>query len=131
MSELILAIKTSDDKIELGLINEKQVIKTSQAFGRQMSRNILRFIKDFLDNQSVGWNDLTGIVAFRGEGSYTSLRIGITVANTLADGLGLPIIGATGDDWLEQAVIKIKQGQNHKIIKPFYRQPAVITKPKK
>lgn len=40
------------------------------------------------------------IVVFRGPGSFTGLRIGISVANALAYALRIPVIGAEGDNWL-------------------------------
>ncbi len=128
---IVLGIKTSDDKIELILRDNQETLTNSSVFGRQMSSNILRFTEDFLAKNNYQWKDLTGIVVFRGTGGYTSLRIGITVANTLADSLNIKIIGSKGDNWFEDGVKLVQQGLNHKIVQPIYSSSANITKPKK
>ncbi|PIZ74419.1 tRNA (adenosine(37)-N6)-threonylcarbamoyltransferase complex dimerization subunit type 1 TsaB [Candidatus Peregrinibacteria bacterium CG_4_10_14_0_2_um_filter_43_11] len=49
-----------------------------------------------------GRNDgggLTGILVISGPGSFTSLRVGIAVANTFAHQLKIPIVGLRTDEW--------------------------------
>ena len=55
----------------------------------------------------------------------------MAVANTLADGLGVPIVGETGDSWRESALDRLSSGEDDQVILPFYGGDAHITKPKK
>ncbi len=127
----ILALQTSDNFIRLTIIKDQQTNFFERQVDRQMSRQILEFIKTSLDQLGLNWTDLNGIIVFRGEGGYTSLRIGITVANTLANGLNIAIVGQTGQNWLEEGRVRLNDGQNDQIVLPLYKNPAVITKPKK
>jgi tRNA threonylcarbamoyl adenosine modification protein YeaZ len=43
--------------------------------------------------------DIKGVVVVRGPGSFTSVRVGIAVANQIAHQLSIPIIGLTTDEW--------------------------------
>jgi tRNA threonylcarbamoyladenosine biosynthesis protein TsaB len=88
-------------------------------------------LSDCLQKQDADWADITGVGFFEGPGSFTSLRIGATVANTLADSEGIPVVGARGDDWREQAQKKLSNGENQKIVLPFYGAQANVTLPKK
>jgi len=51
--------------------------------------------------------------------------------NTLAYALAIPIVGEVGDTWREMAVDRLANGQNDKVILPFYGAEARITGPKK
>lgn len=108
---------------------------------RDMARDILGFIKECLQKNGLDWQDIAGLGVFAGPGSFTGLRIGITVLNTLSDGLKIPIVSSknsdnskTGegmDDWLEAAKLRLSAGENDKIALPFYGADANITKPRK
>ena len=75
--------------------------------------------------------DLEGLLVFRGPGSFTGLRIGITVMNTIAYGQNIPIVGTNGDDWLDDGVSYLQNEENHQVVLPEYGAEARITKPKK
>lgn len=68
---------------------------------------------------------------FRGPGSFTGLRIGLTVANTIASAQSLPIVGATGDEWQQQSIDRLSRGESDTIVLPEYGSGARITKPRK
>lgn len=108
--------------------------------GREMSREILAFIEECLSSVGASYQSLDGIGVFAGPGSFTGLRIGTTVANTLADGLQIPIVSTRNpqdigskdsDVWIDIARKKLERGENVKIAMPFYGREARITKPRK
>lgn len=102
---------------------------------KNMARDILKFLEDSLENIGKDYKDLEGIGFFAGPGSFTGLRIGASVANTLADGLNIPIVAIKkedeNDDWRQKAFEKLKNNENDKIALPFYGRDANITKPRK
>lgn len=99
--------------------------------GRGLAKGLLGYIKDRLDENSLSWYDISAIGVFKGPGSFTGLRIGITVLNTIADAQNIPIVGCLGEDWQEQAISRLKSGGNDNVVLPFYGREANITRPKK
>ncbi len=107
--------------------NMEEVGRSEWESGRQLSNDLLKRIKELVGE----WSQLTGIVVFKGPGSFTSLRIGITVANTLSDSLGIPIAGSDGEDWIEDGLSMLQNDENDQLVMPEYGGHANITKPKK
>ena len=130
---MILTIKTDQPNAELSLLTaDGKILSTSNWLGhRQLSTTILQKINQLLEDHSCNWQDLSGLVVFRGPGSFTGLRIGITVANTLSYSLKINIAGASGDSWVADGIAQLKTGKDHKIVTPIYDRPANITKPRK
>ena len=88
-----------------------------QGFDRAMTEKILAFIRDKLAENSADWQDISEITYFSGPGSFTGLRIGATIVNTLAHELNIPLFD--------------HRGEKHQIILPDYGRPANISAPKK
>jgi universal bacterial protein yeaZ len=105
--------------------------ETRQDFEWQAGRTLARGLLKFLEEKTGDLHDISGIGVMRGPGSFTGLRIGLTVTNTLADSLNIPIVGATGEDWREVALKKLRAGENEKIVMPEYGAAAHITAPRK
>ena len=85
--------------------------------GHEMAEKIFTFIHDKLLENHADWSDITKIEFFSGPGSFTGLRIGAAIVNTLADQLHISLYDHNG----------IK----HQIIIPEYGRPANISAPKK
>lgn len=85
--------------------------------GREMAERLLGFIEEKLKENGKTWQDLTEITFFSGPGSFTGLRIGAAVVNTLAHELDLPLYD--------------HHGVKYPIILPDYGRPANISSPKK
>lgn len=86
-------------------------------FGNDLAEKLLQFLHDKLAENQADFKDITEITFMSGPGSFTGLRIGATVVNTLAQELKIPL--------------KNHHGKTTKIIIPEYGRPANISKPKK
>lgn len=130
---MILTLKTASMETELGLVDEsgKQVEHEVWQSGRQLSEELLSRIERLLKKHKLSFPDLKSIIVYEGPGSFTSLRIGLTVANTMAYAQGILIVGATGEDWVQTALTKLPNAKPGDYVMPHYGAPANITKPKK
>jgi len=127
---MILAIKTNDSTTEIYLldVNSKVVSKKVWQSERRLAQDLLDEIDKLINKK---WRDLTGLIVFRGPGSFTGLRIGITTMNTIAYSLSLPIVGADGANWLDDGLKRLDNNENDRITLPEYGQAPNISKPKK
>ncbi len=93
-----LFIDTSSNKyVMVGIkINEKQYIE-KQEIDYQKAQAVLPMIKKILKKHELTFNDLTSIKVNQGPGSYTGLRVGLSVANTLSHFLNIPINKKEGE----------------------------------
>lgn len=86
-------------------------------FGHDLAEKLLLFIHDKLQTNGKDFNDITEITFMSGPGSFTGLRIGATIVNTLAHELDIPLYN--------------HHGNKRPIIIPDYGRPANISKPRK
>jgi tRNA threonylcarbamoyladenosine biosynthesis protein TsaB len=129
---LILTIRTDKPEAELGLFqNADKLAYSTWPAHRQLAETIHAKIKELLDSQQHTLKDLEGIAVFKGPGSFTGLRIGISVANTLADSLAIPVVAESGEAWLDRVTGRLEKGEDEKIVLPEYGAPARTTAPKK
>ena len=99
--------------------------------GRDLARDMLGFLRDTLAKHDATFKDIEAIAVFRGPGSYTGLRIGMTVLNTLAAAQAVPIVGGVGDSWEVDCLTRLARGENDKVVLPEYGGDAHTTKPRK
>lgn len=129
---MYLGIRTDSPVAILYLYEGNQLVaqKTWQA-DRELAKNLLVELETFLAEHNQQFATLKGLFIYKGPGSFTGLRIGITVMNTLAYGLSIPIVGESGDDWTGTSINRLLDGQNDSSVLPFYGADPRITKPTK
>lgn len=129
---MILTIRTDNPHAEIGLYDrQNQIGYYTWPADRKLAKELLGVIRDELKKHHADWVDITGVVAYQGPGSFTGLRIGLTVANTIAYGNGVPIVAAKGDDWIAAGLARLAGGETDRLALPHYGAEANITLPKK
>jgi tRNA threonylcarbamoyladenosine biosynthesis protein TsaB len=129
---MILAIRTDKPEAELYLYDTDKLIDSiSWHAHRELSDTLLTKIDELLGANKITKSELSGAIVYQGPGSFTGLRIGITVANTLAYSLGIPITGAEGEQWANLALDSLKSQSTSQVVVPEYGSEAHITKPRK
>ena len=130
---MILTIRTDKPEAEIGLYssNGSQLRYKTWLAHRELSTTLLATIRDELQREHATFADLQGIVVFRGPGSFTGLRIGITTANAMSYGLAIPIVGSEGEHWQNDGIRRLRAGANDRQVLPNYGAEAHITPPRK
>ncbi|HEY1063673.1 MAG TPA: tRNA (adenosine(37)-N6)-threonylcarbamoyltransferase complex dimerization subunit type 1 TsaB [Candidatus Saccharimonadales bacterium] len=127
----ILTIRTDKQEAEVGVFEDgKQLAYEIWQAHRELAETINKKIVDTLMAGGIRLHQLNGIAAFKGPGSFTGLRIGLTVANALAYSLEVPVVSEMGDDWLQNGIERLQDLQNETIAVPEYGAAPNITTPK-
>lgn len=127
---MILAIRSDKPQAELYLIDDagEVVNKYEWQADRALADTLLAKINQFLNTSQTRKSDLAGLAIFTGQGSFTGLRIGTTVANALAYALGIPVVKASGRDWLDEIPAQINRAKSGQYVTPDYDGEPNITK---
>lgn len=128
---MILLLDTSTGLCKVSIVTDDAQFNTQWQADRQLAKGLLSYIQSELQLRAMELTDCTGIGVFKGPGSFTGLRIGLTVANTLADSLHIPIVGESGADWQQKSVTRLSDDHDDKVVLPDYGADAHITKPRK
>lgn len=89
----ILAIDTATEACSVALLNNGNITAHVELCPREHTQRILPMVRDMLNQQCVSLTALDALAFGRGPGSFTGVRIGIGIAQGLALGAGLPMIG--------------------------------------
>lgn len=110
-AQLYLDTSTSETILKLNNQEYKYV------FANDLAEKLLSFIQEKLTENEKTWHDISEITFMSGPGSFTGLRIGASIVNTLAHELNIPLYD--------------HHGNQHQIIIPNYGREANISQPKK
>jgi tRNA threonylcarbamoyladenosine biosynthesis protein TsaB len=122
VTPLLLALDTSTGTASVAVFDGQQVLsETTWLAGREHSTRLLVEVGIALERIGRGSNDLTGLVVARGPGSFTGVRVAVSVAKGMASGLGVPAwgvgsldvvaLGAEPSDIPVRAVIEAGRGR--------------------
>lgn len=101
----ILAIDTSNVALGVAVVNEEKVLgEYITNVKRDHSVRVMPAIDSLLKDCSLRPEDLTKVVVAKGPGSYTGVRIGVTIAKTLAWTLNIPLVGISSLEILASQV---------------------------
>jgi len=87
---MILYIDTSDNQKTIVGLDDDRLEKPT---GRDKSQQVLGLIEEMLTKQNKKLEDISEIKVETGPGSFTGLRVGAAVANSLAWALNIPVNG--------------------------------------
>lgn len=106
---VVLGIDTSESTGGLALASEDVVIAECIFDVRRTHSDRVMVALDFMMRQcGLDLSTIEGIAVSRGPGSYTGLRIGVTVAKTLCYCLGVPLAGISTLRAIAQAVAGLR-----------------------
>jgi len=93
MSTRILALDTATEACSAALWLDGEISQRFEICPREHTRRILPMIDSLLAEAGIGLHQLDALAYGRGPGSFTGVRIGIGIAQGLALGAELPMIG--------------------------------------
>ena len=127
---MYLALKTDQAEVGLYLLSDDGEVLKQKVWlaDRELARDLPGEIDALLGGK---YEELKGIIVFKGPGSFTGLRIGAAVANAIAYAQQINIVGTTGDEWRNSGVRRLQAGDDDKIVLPTYGARPHITSVKK
>lgn len=91
---MILMINTQDQRsVEVSLKKDKEVINSLSEKNEYGSQVLLPLIMKLLKTENCNLKTLKGIEVETGPGSFTGIRVGVSVANALGFSLNIPVNG--------------------------------------
>jgi tRNA threonylcarbamoyladenosine biosynthesis protein TsaB len=104
VDQLLLALDTSTSTAGVAVYDGQRVLsETTWLAGREHSTRLLAEVGAALGRIGREPAHLTGLVVARGPGSFTGVRVALSVAKGIASGLGLPLWGVNSLEMLVRA----------------------------
>ena len=130
----LLAMNTAGkDAVIMIVIDGKIDTQQQWPSDRTLSDQLVGRIKSLVEESSITMSEIEGVIVHSGPGSFTSLRIGITVANTMSATLQVPIVGfgGAGNSWLDLGIDAFADNATSQQVLPNYGAEPNITNPRK
>ncbi|MCG8709928.1 tRNA (adenosine(37)-N6)-threonylcarbamoyltransferase complex dimerization subunit type 1 TsaB [Brenneria sp. 4F2] len=95
MSTRILALDTATEACSVALWNDGEIHSLFEVCPREHTQRVLPMVQQVLAESGLALNMLDALAFGQGPGSFTGVRIGIGIAQGLALGADLPMIGVS------------------------------------
>lgn len=106
-----LALDTSTEACSVALYHRDEILTLDEVCPQQHSKRILPMVQQVLASAELSLTQLDGLVFGRGPGSFTGVRIGVSVAQGLAFGADLPVYGVSTLAAMAQAAAQQQQAK--------------------
>lgn len=113
-----LFIDTHSEKVTVAIIAGSKVIHKEKESDRSHSEVVVPLIEEMLKSENMELRQVEEIVVVNGPGSFTGVRIGVTIAKTIAFSLNIPIktisslemYGVSADGYFDIVAIEDSKG---------------------
>ncbi len=116
--------------LELGLFDEQEWRgRVKVRFLAGHGDKTLVLLEKTLKRSKVKLGDLQGIAVLQGSGSFTGIRIGLTIANIIGFVLNIPVLAVKSldQDSFRKTIKRLSKMKKPTPIKPFYDREPNIT----
>ncbi|PSV55236.1 tRNA (adenosine(37)-N6)-threonylcarbamoyltransferase complex dimerization subunit type 1 TsaB [Photobacterium sp. GB-1] len=112
MRTKILAVDTATENCSVALLMGDEVISRCEYAPREHTTKILPMVDTVLAEAGIKLNQLDALAYGQGPGSFTGVRIGIGIAQGLAFGADLPMVGVSTLAAMAQGTYRVHQADN-------------------
>lgn len=124
---------TKDNEISVILAKTAKDFKVYKKSGeRKQSEHLLRLVEAAMKKNKIELKKIKGLGVVTGPGGFTSVRIGVASANTLAYALKIPVVGLSlkefsdNNELVVKVIKKLKAQKKFKPVVPVYdREPNI------
>jgi tRNA threonylcarbamoyladenosine biosynthesis protein TsaB len=125
---IVVAIETSTPHTSVAIGSDREIVGSISLAGQARQEAVTPALDQLLEWTGVRLSQVGGIAAGVGPGLFTGLRVGVETAKTLAQVLGVPIVGITSLDALAFAVrhthkliVAVIDGRRGEVFYAIYR----------
>lgn len=133
---ITLYIDTSSSYLYTGIVKDsKLLIEVKEELGHNLSEVALPKIVEMFDKTSLKAKDITKIVVVNGPGSFTGIRVGLTIAKVFAWSLNIPITTITSLEAMaistnsNKLLVPIIDARHDYVYAAIYENDVTILKP--
>ncbi|MBU4332425.1 tRNA (adenosine(37)-N6)-threonylcarbamoyltransferase complex dimerization subunit type 1 TsaB [Patescibacteria group bacterium] len=132
---MILVINTAEsNKLVIAITRDDFILdKTVVRVQYKESEKLLSTVDKLLKKNKVKLTDLQGVVVVKGPGGFSSVRVGVVVANTLSYALQIPVVGVKLSEFedlqglIKMGKLRLKKTRVGETVEPFYGREPNIT----